>query len=696
MSYESEMLLVSAGGFMDRKIKIKGQLRTYMQWPFILTILLIIMDVLVFTINARAGALVSVFLVTYILIVVIFYFHSKSVILNELISFATQYGQVQKSLLKEFIVPYALLDYNGKVLWMNDTFSVLCGRTKGYHKSVTALFPELTIEKLPQEADAEFCFQYAKRDYKAVMRVVSIQKLMEESGLVEMEKHNDLIALYLFDETELNTYIRQREDEKLVTGLLYLDNYDEALDSVEEVRRSLLVALIERKLNKYFSEVDGLVKKLEKDKFLLVMRQRSLEELKKKRFNILEEVKTVNIGNDMAVTISIGIGINAPTYSQNYEHARTAIDLALGRGGDQVVIKDKDQISYYGGKSQQMGKSTRVKARVKAHALKEFMLSKDNVVVMGHKISDVDSIGAGIGIYRAAKSLNKKAHIVVNNPTMSVRPIIENFIKNSDYDENMFVNSNKAKELVDANTVVVVVDTNKPSYTECEELLYKTKTIVVLDHHRQGSEVIQNAVLSYIEPYASSACEMVAEILQYFSDDIKIYNIEADALYSGIIIDTNNFTSKTGVRTFEAAAFLRRCGADVTRVRKMFRDDVDSYRAKAEAIRHVETYRNSFAITIFPSEGIDSPTVVASQAANELLNVDSVKAAFVLTNYQNKIFISARAIDEINVQIIMERMGGGGHINMAGAQLKGATEAEAVAQLKDTIDQMIKEGDITV
>lgn len=687
---------LSAGEEMNGKLKIKGQLKFYMQWPFILTIVLLVMDIQVFTVNVKAGALVTGFLAVYMLIAVFMYFHSRATIMSELISFATQYGQVQKTLLNEFIVPYALLDYKGKILWLNEEFAKLTGKNRRYRKAISSLFPEITQEKLPKEEDAEIAFQFEKRDYKAVMRRISMKKLLEESGLLEIEEGSDLIACYFFDETELNQYIRQKEDEKLVTGLLYLDNYEEALNSVEEVRRSLLVALIERKLNKYFSDVDGLIKKLEKDKFILVMRQRSLEELKQKRFNILEEVKTVNIGNDMAVTISIGIGINAPTYAQNYEYSRIAIDLALGRGGDQVVIKDRDQMTYYGGKSQQMGKNTRVKARVKAHALREFMVSKDKVVVMGHKISDVDSIGAGIGIYRAAKSLNKKAHIVVNHPTMSVRPIMENFLNNPDYDEHMFIDSDEAKEIVDNNTVVVVVDTNKPSYTECEELLHKTKTIVVLDHHRQGSEVIQNAVLSYIEPYASSACEMVAEILQYFSDDIRIYNIEADALYSGIIIDTNNFTAKTGVRTFEAAAFLRRCGADVTRVRKMFRDDVKSYRAKAEAIRHVETYKTCFAIAVCPSEGIDSPTVVASQAANELLNVDSIKATFVLTDYQGKIFISARAIDEVNVQLIMEKMGGGGHINMAGAQLPGVTVEEAIRQLKATLDQMMKEGDIEV
>lgn len=679
---------------MDGKIKIKGHLKFYMQWPVILSILLIVMDVLVFSVSVKAGTLVSIFLAAYILVVVFLYFHSKTMIMNELISFATQYGQVQKTLLNEFAVPYALLDYNGKILWMNEAFSTLTGKNKRYRKAVSCVFSEIAGDKLPKKEEKEVNIRYNERDYKAVMKSVSLKKLLEESGLVEMESHSDLIALYLFDETELNQYIRQKEDEKLVTGLLYLDNYDEALDSVEEVRRSLLAALIERKLGKYFSEVDCLLKRLEKDKFILVMRQKSLEELKKKRFNILEDVKTVNIGNDMAVTISIGIGLNAPTYAQNYEYSRIAIDLALGRGGDQVVIKDKDQMTFFGGKSQQMGKNTRVKARVKAHALREFMISNDKVIVMGHKISDVDSIGAGIGIYRAAKSLNKRAHIVVNNPTMSVRPIIESFRQNADYDEHMFINSEAAREIVDNNTVVVVVDTNKPSYTECEELLQKTKTIVVLDHHRQGSEVIKNAVLSYIEPYASSTCEMVAEILQYFSDDIRIYNIEADALYSGIMIDTNNFTAKTGVRTFEAAAFLRRCGADVTRVRKMFRDDVKSYKAKAEAIRNVETYKGSFAISVCPSEGIDSPTVVASQAANELLNVDSIRASFVLTDYQNKIYISARAIDEVNVQIIMERLGGGGHINMAGAQLPGISVNEAIRQLKETLDKMMKEGDI--
>ena len=527
------------------------------------------------------------------------------------------------------------------------------------------------------------------------MQLVTMKDVINEAAILEnVDTDINLIALFFYDETELQEYIQKNEDDKLVVALAYLDNYEEALEGVEEVRRSLLIALIDRKITKYFSDFDGLVRKLERDKYFLIMRQSSLEVLKEQRFHILDEVKTVNIGNEMAVTLSIGIGLNGANYLQNYEYCRIAIEMALGRGGDQVVIKNGDSITYFGGKSQMMEKTTRVKARVKAHALKEFMSSKDKIVVMGHKITDVDSFGAAIGIYRAARTLEKKAYIVINNPTSSIRPLMDGFLHSQDYDSRMFVTSHEAKEIVDDNTVVVVVDTNRPGYTECEELLYMTKTIVVLDHHRQSKDIIQNAVLSYIEPYASSACEMVAEILQYFADGIRIRNIEADSLYAGIMIDTNNFLTKTGVRTFEAAAFLRRCGADVTRVRKMFREHVEDYRAKGEAIRNAELFREHFAISVCPSEGLDSPTVVGAQAANELLNIIGVKASFVLTDYRNTIYISARSIDEINVQIVMERLGGGGHLNIAGAQLEHYSITEAKDVLKQTLQKMLDEGDI--
>ena len=666
-----------------------------MRWPLIMTLLLIIMDVMLYMVNLKAGAIATGFTAVYIVAAVLLYFHRRPSILNELISFATQYGQVQKNLMQNFALPYALMDADGKLLWMNDEFLFLTGKEKKYRKFIGNIFQEITPEKLPlpdEVRDLEVVYQ--EHSYRLSMKRIEIQELLDASEIVEVEKDKSyLISLCMFDETELKKYIRQKDEEKLVTGLLYLDNYEEALESMEEVRSSLLIALIDRKINKYFSSIDGVVKKLEKDKYFLVMRKKSLDILKEKKFSILEEVKTVNIGNEMAVTISIGIGMNADTYAHTSEYARIAMELALGRGGDQVVVKDGNNITYYGGKSQMMEKTTRVKARVKAHALKEFMISKDKVVVMGHKITDVDTFGAAIGIYRAAKTVEKKAYIVINTPTSSIRPLMDGFLHSQEYDSRMFINSHEAKEIVDDNTVVVVVDTNRPNYTECEELLTMTKTIVVLDHHRQSKDVIQNAVLSYIEPYASSACEMVAEILQYFSDGIRIRNIEADSIYAGIMIDTNNFLTKTGVRTFEAAAFLRRCGADVTRVRKMFRENVEDYRAKGEAIRNAELFREHFAISVCPSEGLESPTVVGAQAANELLNVIGVKASFVLTDYRNTIYISARSIDEINVQIIMERLGGGGHLNIAGAQLEHYSIAGAKDILKQTLQNMLDEGE---
>ena len=680
----------------NNKIKFAGRLKSYMIWPILLSLLLIAMNVVMYFIQVTAGIWFTVCVGIYVVIVLSMYFRSRPKIMNEMITFAAEYGQVQKRLLQDLEIPYVVMDMQGKLLWVNNAFTELTGKTKQYHKSVTSVFSGITQEKLPknEEDEKEFHITYEKRDFRVLVKAVCIDELLDRSRMLELQVEGCYIqVLYLFDETELNEYIRKCEDETMVAGLLYLDNYEEVMESIEPVRRSLLAALVERKMNQYFSRFDGMLRRLEKDKYLLVMRRKSLEELKEKRFDILEEVKTVNIGNEMAVTISIGIGYNAGSYIKNSEYARIAIDLALGRGGDQVVMKDGEHIQYFGGKTQAVEKNTRVKARVKAHALKEFMLSKERVVVMGHKNTDADSFGAAIGIYRAAKTLNKRTHIVLESPNSSVRPLMEGFLNSADYDDDMFINCHEARELVDENTLVVVVDVNRPSYTECEDILHMTKTIVVLDHHRQGSEVIRNAVLAYVEPYASSACEMVAEILQYFADGVRIRNIEADSLYAGIMIDTDNFQQKTGVRTFEAAAFLRRCGADVTRVRKLFREDMNDYRAKGETISNAEIFMDCFAISECPHDYVDSPTVVGSQAANELLNVVGVKASFVLTEYRGMIYISARAIDEVNVQIIMERMGGGGHLNMAGCQLEGSM-SEAKRILKDTLTEMLEEGEI--
>lgn len=681
---------------MNKGIRFKGFLDFYLRWPFYLFILLVAGSVGIFFINRQAGLASLIVDLIYLLVSWIVFYSQRKRFVDEMISFATNYGQVQKHIMMDMMIPYALIDRSGRFLWLNKLFMNIIGKGKDYHKCISTIFPQVIPERFPtDEQIREFFVSKDGRDYRMQIKPVSVDELTQDSEILEVQsKQFSILAVYLMDITELNSYICKNQEEKLVTGLVYIDNYEEAMDSVDEVRRSLLTALIERRINKYFLSNDAIVKKLEKDKFFVVMQKKTLNSLQQKKFDILEEVKAVNIGNDMSVTLSIGVGENAPTLIQNNDYARVAIELALGRGGDQVVVKSGDDLAFYGGKSQHAEKNTRVKARVKAHALREIMNHKERILIMGHSMPDVDALGAGIGIYRAAKTLGKKANIVVDHSTTSIRPLMDAFLKDKEYSSDMFISSHDAKELVNVNTMLVVVDTNRPSYTECEELLYMVETIVVLDHHRQGSEVIQNAALSYIEPYASSASEMVAEILQYFDDAIHIRNIEADSLYAGIMVDTDNFLTKTGVRTFEAAAFIRRNGADITRIRKMFREDMKNLQAKGQAISRTELYDNSYAITVCPTEGIESPTIVGAQAANEMLNIKGVKASFVLTPFKDTIYISARAIDEVNVQIIMERLGGGGHLNVAGAQLKGKTIEEAKQLLKTTLKEMTEGGEI--
>lgn len=683
---------------MKKRIKLKGRIKTYLQFSIYLGGLLLVVNAGIVAIDYRAGLLLGFFTLFYFAVTLSLYFYNKPVIMNELVSFATQYGQIQKRLLRELELPHALLDDTGKVIWTNVAFENIIHQPKGYNKTITALFPSITRDKLPDNEgveEAQYELTYDSKEYIAKFKRISLKEMAENSAMIEAEGYEGyLIAVYLFDETALHIALQEVDDQSLSVGLFYLDNYEEALESVEEVRRSLLIALIDRKINKYIAALDGIVKKLEKDKYLVVMRKKSVAQLQSARFDILEDVKTVNIGNEMAVTLSIGVGLDGLTYAQNYEFARNAIDLALGRGGDQAVLKTPESIIYYGGKSQQVEKNTRVKARVKAHALKEIIAGKDKVLIMGHRMADVDSFGSAVGIYRIAQALDRKAHIVLNDVSNTLQPLVDLFKKNPEYDSDMIVGSSQAMEIAGNNAVLVVVDVNRPSITECPDLLRVCKSIVVLDHHRQGTDTIENATLSYVEPYASSACEMVSEILQYTADNIKIRTEEADCMYSGIMIDTNNFMSKTGVRTFEAAAFLRRSGADVTRVRKMFREDAAEYKAKADAVSQAEIYRQSFAISVCLSEDVQSPTIIGAQAANELLNIKGVKASFVLTDYQGKIYVSARSIDEVNVQIIMERMGGGGHMSIAATQLEGISMAEAIGSLKSTIDTMIEEGAI--
>ncbi len=685
---------------MKTKTKLKarygGSLKRHWQWSVILAFTLLILDGILLLRDRKSGYLALVFTVVYLAAVLLIYLYFRPRILRETVAFAARYEQVEKELLQELEIPAALLEPDGHVLWMNDRLALLTEKNVNFRKNISTLFPEINRGALPVSGmERDIRMIYKEKDFRVHIQRIPVDQLIDESSMVEIETGTSyLYMVYLFDETELRHYIQENRDQKPVIGLVNVDNYEEVMERTDEIHQSLLGVMVERKISKYFTAADGLVKKLEKDKYLILLSQKGLDGLREDRFSVLDGVKTISIGNDINMTVSGGFGVNGKGFLENYEFARGAIEMALGRGGDQVVLRDGEDMTFYGGKTQHSEKSTRVKARVKAQALRELILSSENVVAMGHQLTDMDSFGAAVGVCRAAMSVGKEAHIVLGELNTNIRDWVTRFKESRDYSDDFFITHEEAIEMVQEGTAVVVVDTSRPGICECPQILKQTKSVVVLDHHRQTTDTIENAALSYIEPIASSACEMIAEILQYFEDNVRMKSLEADCIYAGIIIDTNSFVAKTGVRTFEAAAYLRRCGADVSRVRKALRDNFDSYMAKMDAVSHAEKYMDSYALSTCNGEGLENPSVVGAQAANELLNIVGVRASFVATRYKEKVFISARSIDEVNVQLVMERMGGGGHLNIAGAQLTDATPEEAIGKIKETLKQMTEEGEI--
>lgn len=667
----------------------------YFSWPFILAMILVAANIILAFLEPHAALILAPFILIYIALALYVYITSKTRLHAALQAYAMGASAIHSELFNEMPTPYCMVDEKGYVLWGNRRFEEIVGDDKAAAGNIMQMFPNIHEDMfLEDDVTLELHSDYQGRKY--LVDLIRTKVTTEDGSMPSLyNPEMKTIAVYLRDETE-ETQLRFALDrEHIVIGLIYIDNYEEVLEQTEDVKRSLLTALIDRKINRYISTVSGLIRKIEKDKYFFIMKEQFLSKMLDDRFSILEEVKQVNIGNELAITLSIGLGYGAESYVQNYEFARTSMDMALGRGGDQAVVKSNENITYFGGKAQTQEKTTRVKARVKAQAFQELLEARDKVIIMGHANSDVDCLGASVGVFRMATTLGKRAYIVENTITSTILPLKERFLQSDDYPEDMFITGPQAVQMVDNNTVLVVVDCNRPSIIDEPELLKVCKTIVVFDHHRQASESVQGAVLSYCEPYASSACEMIAEMMQYIGGGIKVKGPEADAMYGGIVIDTQEFTNQTGVRTFEAAAYLRRCGADITRIRKVFRENFTDYQAKAAAISNAEIYRNSYAFSTIDSKGLESPTVVCAQTANELLNIRGIKASIVLTLYNDIIYVSARSIDEMNVQVLMEKLGGGGHRTIAGVQFKEGTVSEAVASIKDAIDQMIKEGEVS-
>ncbi len=683
-----------------RDNKIKGNLRSYLRWPLFLGLLLIVMNIQIYTVNKKAGLIMSVYVVLYLVVAILLYRFKRPALLHDLVGYSMRFHVTVNRIATELDIPVAILGPNARCIWENRQFRNLFTEKFKKNYYITDAIPSLTESALPETSDTNGEIHFHVNDifYKAVIQRINPENISEDlqQDAAKIGIGSVLYVVFVYDETEIVHYIRENYDQRLDVGLLYIDNYEESLAQVDDVRRALLAALVDRKINKYMLNIDAITRKLEKDKYIFLFQHKYLSKLQADKFSLLDEIRNINAGEEKSITISMGIGIQADTFRKRQEYSRSAIDLALARGGDQVVVKTRDNILYYGGKSIQQEKNTRVKARVKAHALRDSIVAADKVVIMGHSLPDVDAIGSAIGIYRIAQTLEKPTKIVVNQVTSSLAPLLDLFRNNKDYPEDLFIRGEEAREFIgNGNGVLlIIVDVNRPSYTDAPELLSLVTSLVVIDHHRQTGESFENPTLSYIEPFASSSCEMVAEILQYAGEEIRLKAGEADALYSGIMVDTNNFMNKPGVRTFEAVAFLRRSGADIIRIRKMFRSDISEYKVRAEAIQNTEIYMGAYAIAPCNADECTSPTIVGAKIADDLLDINEIKASFVLTSYEGKIYISARSIDELNVQVVMERLGGGGHITSAGAQLTECTLTDAADRIKAILNKMKEEGDI--
>ena len=680
---------------MKNRNAMPGTIDLYLRVPLWLSLLWLPILFVAFMVEWKLSLLLFFLAIVYIAFAHYFYRSRKSRLVSALLDFSLRANENRARLFEEMPTAYCIVGEDGEILWSNRAFHTILQKDSKIERNIFNIFPNMQKEMLKEKgAMLELHSSFMERKY--CIDLIRLDDLGDEGTeeIRSLSEEEELVAVYLRDETEEVELKQKLDEERVVLGLANIDNYEDVMEQIEEVRRSLLSALVDRKITRYITASDGVVKKIEKDKYFFLLKQSVLEKMMEDRFSILEEVKEIDMGNELAITLSLGIGYGAGDFSQNYDYAITIMDMALGRGGDQAIVKNPEKLSFFGGKSQSTERVTRVKARVKAQAFQELIESKDKVLIMGHKNADMDCLGSSVGVYRMVSSLDKRAYIVQNNVTSTILPLKERFLNNADYPEDMFIDGETAKSLVDNNTMLVVVDCDRPSIIDEPALLSMVKTKVVFDHHRQSSETIQGAVLSYCEPYASSASELIAEMMQYIREGIKARPMEADCMYGGVVIDTREFTNQTGVRTFEVAAYLRRCGADITRVRKVFREDFDDYQAKADAISRADIYRNAYAISSVEKNGSESPTVLCAKAANELLNIRGIKASIVLTKVENTVFLSARSIDELNVQVLMEKLGGGGHRTVAGAQIEGKEIKDCINLVKNAIDEMIVEGEV--
>ncbi len=571
-------------------------------------------------------------------------------------------------------LPYAVLDIRGKLMMSNEKFANVFQQPEDAKEMIDMLLKTSGGGEVQTIAVGE-------KYYQAALNHCDV---MDKSGAI-----GTVLTLIMADDTENHQLKQKLQANETVVCMILLDNYDDVLDSIDENRLPILSALIDRKLHQLAVNYDGFVKKLEKDRYVFLLSKGNLEKCKDKKFEPFQEIKEISVGEHIPVTFSIGIGIGNGSLAEAMQNAKAAIDLALGRGGDQVLIKDGEKYLFYGGKSGEIQRNARIRARVKADALMELMADAADILVMGHKQADLDSLGSCIGIYAMAKSVDKKCNIIMDKMSKGVERLCEKMDESGKFG-GVIINGTDAMRMMSDKTLVVIVDTHRETMVDSPQVLMAAKKIVVFDHHRKSTDYIDQAVLMYHEPYASSTSELITEMIQHMDKKVKLNHIEADALLAGITVDTKNFCVKTGAMTFESAAFLRRNGADSIRVRLLFQNDMDAYKAKATAVRDAELFRKHIAISVCPSD-VENSTLIAAQAADDLMNVTGIKASFVCCKVEDTIYVSARSFGEINVQRVMEKLGGGGHLTVSGAQLVGCSTDEAKEKIRNAIVEYLEE-----
>lgn len=592
-----------------------------------------------------------------------------------------RFDSLTKQAIFDMPFPLVVTDEKAKILWYNTPFINLFNESNVLEGDLENLIGDIDISNiLNSEGQRTIPVEVNKRFFNIYTNIVENKS---EKG------DGKSVLFYLVDNTAYQNLKDKYTDEFAIVAKVEVDNFDEAISSAPSEIRPLLIAEIDSTISQYFEEYDALVRKSDEDLYLVVMNFKSLRAIKEKRFDILDDLRDLNKGNSIPITLSIGVSSFGLNFKDAYIESDSSLDLALGRGGDQAVVKVDDNYEFFGGKSKAMEKRNKVKARVIGEALKQLIDRSENVYIMGHKNPDMDAIGAAIGCLRATLNRNKEGFIVLEKSNPSIDNLIDRMKEEEAETYKKLISRETALSNIKHSSLLIIVDNHKPSFTECPDLLEKTNQIVVIDHHRRGKEFVDNPVLQYVEPYASSTCELITEMLTYMSNDLNLTHFEADALMSGIVVDTKNFSFQTGVRTFEAASILKRAGANMLKVKALFQDDLDTMVYRAEVIHNTKMIHDNIAVSRFDKESNNS-VLVAAQAADALLDINGIDASFVLTINDGKVHISGRSRGEVvSVQLILEKIGGGGHLNMAGAQLDTTDLDEAEKILINAIDEYL-------